>query len=179
MTINKIQANEVAIIAYGSNLLFNALNPWQGYQVVVNRVCQSIGSRIIVSGLYQSKAWPDDNQPQFHNGVFMIATPLSPKNCLKRLHEIEIEFGRNRSKVQIQNEPRSVDLDLIAYGDVIDDGGKELILPHPRAHERGFVIYPLADIAPDWMHPVLKKTASQLRSLVTVGIDAKRVYTEV
>jgi len=66
---------------------------------------------------------------------------------------------------------RTLDLDLIAYQDQVIDT-VEIVLPHPRAHERGFVMGPLAEIAPEWVHPVLKRTAADLYGAVTVGRDA-------
>lgn len=79
-------------------------------------------------------------------------------------------MGRER---WARNAPRTLDLDLIAHGRrVLDEPG--LVVPHPRAHERLFVMGPLAEIAPDWRHPVLEKTAAELVSATTVGRDAAR-----
>jgi 2-amino-4-hydroxy-6-hydroxymethyldihydropteridine diphosphokinase len=84
------------------------------------------------------------------------------------LMEVEGEFGRRRGEA---NAPRTLDLDLIAYGrEVIDRPG--LIVPHPRAHERLFVMGPLAEIAPDWRHPVSVLTARDLAARAAVGRDA-------
>lgn len=72
----------------------------------------------------------------------------------------------------VKNTPRVLDLDLIAWGDVVIADDRGLTVPHPRAHERGFVMGPLAEINPDWVHPILKLTARQLAAQVTVGADA-------
>ena len=84
------------------------------------------------------------------------------------LLEVEDAFGRRRG---VANSPRTLDLDLIAFGRVVstDDG---LILPHPRAADRRFVMGPLADIAPDWVHPANGRTAAALFAAANVGIDA-------
>jgi 2-amino-4-hydroxy-6-hydroxymethyldihydropteridine diphosphokinase len=87
---------------------------------------------------------------------------------LAALLEIESAFGRRRS---VPNAPRTLDLDLIAYGRrVIDQPG--LILPHPRAADRLFVMGPLAEIAPNWTHPITGETAAALAAKTTVGTDA-------
>ncbi len=81
---------------------------------------------------------------------------------------LEARFGRHRAAA---NAPRTLDIDLIAYGRrVIEEPG--LIVPHPRAHQRRFVMGPLAEIAPEWRHPVLGKTAERLAASATVALDA-------
>ena len=87
-----------------------------------------------------------------------METTLSSRELLERLLRIEKEQGRTRG---ISNGPRSLDLDLIFFGEEIrKDKGIEL--PHPRAHEREFVLKPISDIAPDWFHPLLKKKVREL-----------------
>ena len=84
---------------------------------------------------------------------------------------LEASFGRSRST---QNAPRTLDIDLIAHGrEVLDAAG--LTLPHPRAHERRFVMGPLAEIAPEWVHPMLGRTAEELAVSASVGADAQPV----
>jgi 2-amino-4-hydroxy-6-hydroxymethyldihydropteridine diphosphokinase len=90
---------------------------------------------------------------------------------LTALLRLESDMGRLRAD---RNAPRTLDLDLIAYGRRVLDG-PGLILPHPRAHERRFVMGPLAEIAPDWVHPALGRTARELADAATVGLDAIRV----
>ena len=120
------------------------------------------------SDLWRSKAWPDPSQPEYFNAVFAIETQLSATELMRTLLEIEQSFGRERS---VPNAPRTLDLDLIAYGDqVIDE--PDLIVPHPRAAERRFVMGPLSQVAPNWVHPVLGKTALALFEAATVGLDA-------
>ncbi len=120
------------------------------------------------SDLWRSKAWPDPSQPEYLNAVLAIETQLSATELMRTLLEIEQSFGRERS---VPNAPRTLDLDLIAYGDqVIDE--PDLIVPHPRAAERRFVMGPLSQVAPNWVHPVLGKTALALFEAATVGLDA-------
>lgn len=93
---------------------------------------------------------------------------MGPAAALEALHGIERRFGRERER---QNAPRTLDLDLIAYGRLVSQDAP--ILPHPRAAERLFVMGPLAEVAPDWVHPVLGKTASALALTASVGRDAR------
>ncbi len=100
-------------------------------------------------------------QGPYLNGVTEISTDLSPRELLNALLDIERSHGRIRSETDQRWGPRTLDLDLILYADrIIDEPG--LTLPHPRMHERRFVLEPLAAIAPDAMHPVLNATARQL-----------------
>ena len=91
---------------------------------------------------WASAAWPDPAGPEYLNGVAVVRTALSPAETLAALHRIEARFGRAREEA---NAPRTLDLDLIAYGRSVLDG--EVVAPHPRAHERLFVMGPLAELA--------------------------------
>ena len=104
--------------------------------------------------------------PPFLNGVARVETTLSPSGTLAALHRIEAAFGRRRSQA---NAARTLDLDLIAYGRHVSS---QPVLPHPRAHQRRFVMGPLTEIAPDWVHPGLDLPVSDLFSAATVGLDA-------
>jgi 2-amino-4-hydroxy-6-hydroxymethyldihydropteridine diphosphokinase len=84
---------------------------------------------------------------------------LPPAALLTRLHAIEARFGRVRGE---RNAARSLDLDLLAYGEITSNAAGPLILPHPRMHQRAFVLAPLCDIAPAWRHPGLHRSAAQL-----------------
>jgi 2-amino-4-hydroxy-6-hydroxymethyldihydropteridine diphosphokinase len=120
------------------------------------------------SSPWRSKSWPDPTLPDYINALAIVETALEPAETLARLHAIEAVFGRERGA---RNAPRVLDLDLIAHGRaVIDDG--PLIVPHPRAVERLFVMGPLAEIAPDWRHPISGETAAVLATRASVGRDA-------
>ena len=119
---------------------------------------------------WASAAWPDPTQPDYLNGVALVETGLSPEETLAALHRIEAAFGRTRSDAR--NASRTLDLDLIAYGRLVAETDV-LHLPHARAAERLFVLGPLAEIAPEWRHPVSGETAAALAASASVGKDAR------
>jgi 2-amino-4-hydroxy-6-hydroxymethyldihydropteridine diphosphokinase len=110
----------------------------------------SHGLRVVaVSPFYASTAWPDPKDPPFVNAMVNIETRKGPFEVLTSLLAIERQFGRVR---KARWEPRCLDLDLIDYGGLLLDT-EALSLPHPRLHERGFVLRPLKDLDPMWRHP--------------------------
>jgi len=119
------------------------------------------------SSWWSSLAWPDPSDPPFLNGVTLVETQLQPPALMGALARIEDAFGRTRGP---RNAPRILDLDLIAYGRVTGDFGG-LVLPHPRAAQRRFVMAPLAEIAPLWRHPT-GGLAAELADTATVARDA-------
>jgi 2-amino-4-hydroxy-6-hydroxymethyldihydropteridine diphosphokinase len=123
---------------------------------------------LLRSSWWRSAAWPDPNAQEYRNGVVLVEARLSPQELIRTLFTIEARFGRERGA---RNASRTLDLDLIAYGRLVSDD-PTLTLPHPRAHERLFVMGPLAQIAPGWRHPVLGRTAADLAATASVGRDA-------
>ena len=115
-----------------------------------------------VSPFYRTPAWPNPADPDFVNAVVEVKTRLGPGELLKALLAIEKAFGRVRKRA---NEPRTLDLDLIDYGGLSSEV-EQLSLPHPRLHERAFVLRPLADIAPGWRHPDTGQGVSELLGIV-------------
>lgn len=119
------------------------------------------------SSWWRSEAWPDPGDPPFLNGVVIVRTAHDPHELMAALGRIEEAFGRQRGAA---NAPRTLDLDLVAYGRRTGDL-EGLILPHPRAAERKFVMGPLAEIAPGWRHPD-GETAWTLADRASIGKDA-------
>jgi 2-amino-4-hydroxy-6-hydroxymethyldihydropteridine diphosphokinase len=162
----------LAIVALGSNL-------GNSRQIVLDAMAQLqnfSGTPILKSSLWQtSPVNCPPNSPKFVNAVVGLIPKENetPESLLKKLRELEIEFGRSQKK--IPNEPRPLDLDLIAFGKEIrpaaskrSEGGNspELILPHPRAHVRKFVLQPLSEIAPELILPGQGNTVAEwLRKL--------------
>ena len=104
-------------------------------------------------------------QGRYLNGAACVRTGLAPRELLDLLLEIEGELGRVRQPGE-RNEPRTIDLDILFYGDrIIEEEG--LCVPHPRLHRRVFVLEPLAQIAPEWVHPVLGKSVAELLAGLT------------
>ncbi|WP_242915161.1 MULTISPECIES: 2-amino-4-hydroxy-6-hydroxymethyldihydropteridine diphosphokinase [Brevundimonas] len=167
----EIDLADAVIVALGANDKGQFATCQQGLERALEQL-EASGCRIIArSDWWESAAWPNPSDPPFINGVIVIETEHSPKALMALLSRIEDRLGRVRS---VRNAPRTLDLDLIAYGRVTDDLDG-LYLPHPRAEERLFVMGPLAQIAPHWRHPLSHKTAQALAASATVGRDAKPV----
>ena len=120
---------------------------------------------------YLSEPVPASDQPWFVNGVAAVATDLPPATLLARLLALETRFGRERIA---RNAARSLDLDLLDY-DGHQCSTASLTLPHPRLHERRFVLVPLCDIAPDWSHPRLGLSAAELLARLPAGQPIRRL----
>lgn len=133
------------------------------------RLLERCGVRVVArSSWWSSLAWPNPEDPPFLNGVAIVQTQLDAPALMGLLSDIENTMGRVRSH---KNAPRTLDLDLTAYGREVYET-EQLILPHPRAADRMFVMGPLAEIAPNWVHPVLGLTAEALALSATIGADA-------
>lgn len=154
----------VAFIAIGSNLGDRIGNIKKAASLVADGVNATLVS---MSSLYETEPWGIKEQPAFVNAVMKVETALSPLELLAHTRAIEAVMGRQR---ELRFGPRTIDLDIIFYDDlVMDENG--LTIPHQRAHERAFVMVPLAEIAPDLKHPILGKRAAEIaESLDRSGI---------
>jgi 2-amino-4-hydroxy-6-hydroxymethyldihydropteridine diphosphokinase len=122
---------------------------------------------IAQSPIYQTEPWGYIEQPLFLNQVIEAESSFSPHDLLKYLKMKEVELGR---KPTIRYGPRVIDIDILFYNTLIFHS-PELTIPHPKLHERAFVLVPLADIAPDFVHPVYQKTIRELLSFIdTAGV---------
>lgn len=152
--------NPIAYIALGSNLQ----DPATQIRRAFDEIAALPGVRLVrASSLYRTAPVGYDDQPDFINAVAEVSTTLTPQALLRAILDIENRRGRERP---FPNAPRVLDLDLLLYDDLILDSA-ELTLPHPRMHQRGFVLLPLAEIAPQRMIPgegLVSALASQVHS---------------
>lgn len=183
------QRYTLVLLALGGNL------PWKSKDTV--NVLQDALAALDPEGLtlikasrfYSTPCFPAGAGPDYINAAAILATDLEPAAILAALHRIEAAFGRDRGAPEARRwGGRTLDLDLIAVdGQIlpsrevwshwcqlpVDDQMREtpptLILPHPRLQDRAFVLVPLADVAPDWRHPMLQKTVTELVEALPLG----------
>ena len=158
-------------IGIGSNLPSSHGGPLATCEAALEGLAPHGISVLARSPWYESAPVPVSDQPWFINGVAQIACDLEPFDLLARLHQVEAHFGRVRGA---QGAARILDLDLLGYHQIIRTDGLPL-LPHPKLHERAFVLLPLRDIAPAWCHPALGITAADLALRLPRGQDVRRV----
>lgn len=165
-----------ALVALGSNLGLGGLPPAGIVAAAVDEVAR-LGRAARPSRLWRSPAWPPGG-PEYVNAAMELRTELDPEALLGALHAIEMRWGRERAR---RWGARTLDLDLLAWGDAVrpdaatqgqwralppDRQGQEapdrLVLPHPRMQDRGFVLGPLAEVDPDWRHPVTGRSVREM-----------------
>ena len=114
---------------------------------------------LISSSYYESLSWPNFKNPKFLNIILKVKTNLNPLELIKKCKNIEKEIGRKKAP---KNSPRKCDIDIIDYKNIRMTG--DIILPHPRMHNRNFVLLPLFELDKDWKHPILKLKIKKLVS---------------
>ena len=149
---------QIAFVAFGGNVG----DPIATLRKAIPLVTESIGPLLELSSLYETKPLTLNKtpQPNYLNAVFSVVTTLEPADILRGLLSIEQNLGRDRS-LDKRWEPRTIDLDLLFVGDRVESS-EFLTLPHPEIAQRDFVLRPLAEIAPSFEHPKLKRPISAL-----------------
>jgi 2-amino-4-hydroxy-6-hydroxymethyldihydropteridine diphosphokinase len=187
LALDGVDMFRIAHIGLGSNLDSPAGPPVE----VVRAAIESLGTTGVIlarSSLYRTAPVGYESQPPFINAVVALRTEQDPERLLKCLLTIERSFGRDRA-AGIRKGPRTLDLDLLLMGDLIHES-PTLVLPHPELPHRRFVLAPLAELAPDAEHPVLRRTIRELlaelpdegangRSAVQVLSRASPLYYKV
>ncbi|MEM7519926.1 MAG: 2-amino-4-hydroxy-6-hydroxymethyldihydropteridine diphosphokinase [Pseudomonadota bacterium] len=180
------------ILALGSNLASSAGAPPDTLRASLAELANRGAAIRAVSAYYSTPAFPAGNGPDFVNAAAVIRADWSPQKALAHFHAVEAQFARTRDERWGQ---RTLDIDLIAAGAVVlpDEATHahwrtldlaaqmrrvpdDLILPHPRLQDRAFVLVPLAQIAPNWVHPVLNRSVVQmLNALPQADVDAVKL----
>ncbi|MEQ3163491.1 2-amino-4-hydroxy-6-hydroxymethyldihydropteridine diphosphokinase [Parabacteroides goldsteinii] len=146
----------IAYLALGTNIGNKRRNMITAAALLAERV----GDVLALSGFYETEPWGFQSENTFLNAALQLDTSLSPLELLKATQEIEIEMGRTQKSNGAYHD-RIIDIDILLYDDLVLQT-PELTLPHPLMHERLFVMEPLAEIAPNVIHPVFKKPVISL-----------------
>ncbi|MGC6498162.1 MAG: 2-amino-4-hydroxy-6-hydroxymethyldihydropteridine diphosphokinase [Candidatus Puniceispirillaceae bacterium] len=127
-------------------------------------------SDLETSPWYETAPVPVSDQPWYVNAVIAATTSMPPDVALAAIHAVEADFGRVRG---VRNAARVLDIDLLDYGGMVLQSD-EITLPHPRMHQRAFVLLPLRDLAPDWVHPVLQQELPPLIAALPPNQEIRR-----
>lgn len=159
---------QLAYLSLGSNVGDRTAN----LRAAIARL-ESLGQVRAVSSFYETEPVDFTAQPWFVNCAVALATEISPSQLLQALLHLEREMGRHRTQ---SKGPRTIDLDILLFGEqVIDEPG--LTVPHPALAHRRFVLDPLAEIAPDLVHPILGKTIRELRDALPAGQVVRKLQS--
>jgi 2-amino-4-hydroxy-6-hydroxymethyldihydropteridine diphosphokinase len=157
----------LAYLLIGGNLGNRSAN----LQNALHQIEKNCGKILDLSAIYETAAWGLSNQPSFYNQAVSIQTNLEPKALMEQLLAIETNMGRIRS---IKLGPRLIDLDILLINNLILNT-ETLILPHPSMEQRRFALLPLAEIAPNLMHPILHKTVQELLMHCSDQLDVQKL----
>ena len=142
----------------GSNLNSNFGSRFDNITISINLLIESKIKVLKISNFYETPSYPNQKLPKFLNVGVLVNFENNFTKLLRIINLIEKKIGRVKTK---KNDPRVIDIDIVDFNGLIKDS-KDLVLPHPRAHLRNFVLYPILEIDPKWSHPILKKNAQFL-----------------
>jgi 2-amino-4-hydroxy-6-hydroxymethyldihydropteridine diphosphokinase len=135
-------------------------------------ISKKIGAIVQESSIYETAPWGFTSEQDFLNQVIIVSTSLTPFKVLKKCQIIEDKFGRIRRSEQYAS--RTMDIDILFYNDEIINT-PELIVPHERLHQRKFTLEPLVEIAPNFIHPKIKKTLTEIMKECTDEADVRKL----
>jgi len=158
--------HKVVYLSLGSNVGDRAAN----LNAAIEKLGE-LGNRVAVSSFYETEPVETSPQPWFVNCAVKLDTEKMPRQLMGGILNLEKEMGRQRSQPKA---PRTIDIDILLFGSSVINL-PSLTVPHPRMHERRFVLEPLAEIAPDARHPVFKRTIRELRDALPAGQLVKRL----
>lgn len=153
----------------------NIGNREKALQLALLKITEQIGEIAAISGIYETEAWGVENQQAYLNQCVEVSTRLSSSELIIQLLSIEKELGRERTLSETY-EPRTIDIDILFFNQHIIDTA-QLTVPHPRLHLRKFVLTPLSEICPDFLHPLLNKTIFNLLNDCTDSSEVKLFKT--
>ena len=165
MIKNQLKKANVVLLLGG-----NLGDRFQNIINAVNAIKEFVGSIQKKSSLYETAAWGITDQPHFLNQVVVVQTILSAQQVIEKILFIEKQLGRERL---VKMGPRIIDIDILFYDDTIIEK-ENLIIPHPRLQERKFVLEPLNELIPNYIHPILNKSVKVLLQECTDTLNVKK-----
>lgn len=163
--MEKIDLNTLYLLI-GGNLGDRMANLNTAKELITNE----IGPILNQSSIYETQAWGNEDQPSFLNQAIIVSSQLSPSISMETILGIEMKMGRQRNQ---KFDPRTIDIDILFFNREcihLD----HLTVPHPQIHNRKFVLIPLNEIAPDYIHPVINKTVSQILKECTDPLEVNK-----
>lgn len=160
---------KIVFLGIGTNLGNREINLEQA----VAGIEENIGTVLQSSSIYETDPWGFESKDKFLNMIIKVETTLSPSLLLEKIKIIESLLGRVRGGMQYSS--RLIDIDILLYEDLIVDE-ERLVIPHPLMHERKFVMVPLCEIAPEMIHPLLKKSIAELLKICEDRSEVRKFF---